>query len=363
MSAELFDALIATTLAGSLAIVGVLVARAPVRRWFGAQTVYALWIAVPLIAFAMLLPAPLRPGATILHFARASAATQVASMVERAPLDLHGVLLLVWAAGVLLMTAWLVLQQFRYVRGLGRLRHLDGRIVQSESNLGGPALVGALRPRIVVPFDFAQRYVAGERELILAHEKTHLARGDARFNAFVAALRCCHWFNPLVHVAAAKFRFDQELACDAAVIARFPEARRVYANAMLKTQLAEQSLQDVRLPVGCRWPSGHPLKERIAMLKKPLPSRARRAIGVLLVATFALGGGYVAWASQSSRPPPVAATPGSQIDALFAISVDGGPPTRSRMVNPVGSSFAITNAGKNPWSGEFTGRPLEGGQI
>ena len=80
------------------------------------------------------------------------------------------------------------------------------------------------------------------------------------------------WFNPLVHLAAARFRFDQELACDAAVIARHPDSRRRYGAAMLKTQRAEFGL-----PMGCHWQSSHPLKERVAMLKQAPPSRPTRA--------------------------------------------------------------------------------------
>src|SRR4029077_12446784 len=164
-------------------------------------------------------------------------------------------------------------------------------VLRAESTCGCPALVGAIRPRIVLPADFEQRYDGRERELILAHERTHRARGDAQANALAALLRCVFWFNPLVYFAASRFRFDQELACDAAVISRFPEARRSYADAMLKTQLAV-----LGLPVGCHWQSSHPLKERIAMLKKPLPGRTRAALGAGIAVALTISGTYSAWA-------------------------------------------------------------------
>ena len=56
-------------------------------------------------------------------------------------------------------------------------------------------------------------------------------------NAVVALIQCLCWFNPLVHLAARWIRFDQELACDAAVIAERPGLRRPYAEALLKTQV------------------------------------------------------------------------------------------------------------------------------
>jgi beta-lactamase regulating signal transducer with metallopeptidase domain len=90
-------------------------------------------------------------------------------------------------------------------------------------------------------------------------------------------------------------RVDQELACDATVIEARPALRRSYGEALLKTQLSA-----CVPPVGCTWPSRapHPLKERIAMLKSPPPTRRRRLVGAALLAGLALGGGYAAWAAQ-----------------------------------------------------------------
>ena len=309
MSAEGLAVVAAMTLAGSLAILGVLALRVSIRRGFGAQVAYAMWVAIPLIACAVLLPAPVEPVVVFMHVASVGTPVRLIAAGETAAFDLRGVLFGLWLLGVGLSAAWFVLQQRRYLRSLGRLSDVasEARIVRSEFDADGPALVGAWRPRIVLPRDFDRRYAAGERELILAHERVHMARGDARINAFVVALRCLNWFNPLVHLAAAKFRLDQELACDAAVIARFPEARRPYADAMLKVQLAGQPRQELRLPAGCRWPSGHPLKERIAMLKQPLPTRARRASGVAVVAAAIACGSFASWAAQPARTEAIAA--------------------------------------------------------
>ena len=49
MTADLFDALVAMTAIGSLAMLGVLMLRTALRRWFGAQVAYAAWLAVPLV--------------------------------------------------------------------------------------------------------------------------------------------------------------------------------------------------------------------------------------------------------------------------------------------------------------------------
>ena len=90
--------------------------------------------------------------------------------------------------------------------------------VQREGNRVWDAL-GAY-PDEPVPADFAARYSADEQDLIIAHERQHAARHDPAANALLALLQCAFWFNPLMHLAASRFRFDQELACDAAVMAR-----------------------------------------------------------------------------------------------------------------------------------------------
>jgi hypothetical protein len=111
------------------------------------------------------------------------------------------------------------------------------------------------------------------------------------------------WFNPLVHCGASRFRMDQELACDAAVIRSYPNSRRAYAEALLKTQLTDSSL-----PVGCHWHSAHPLKERIEMLKQSPASSLRRNLGRALVALASVLGGCLAWAAEPTVAPTAAST-------------------------------------------------------
>jgi len=159
----------------------------------------------------------------------------------------------------------------------------------------GPAVVGRT---IILPFDFEVRFTPAEQAAVLAHEAEHLARGDVMANAVVALIQCICWFNPLVHLAARWIRIDQELACDAGVIADQPSLRRPYAEALLKTQVL-----GAVPPVGCAWRARGflPLRDRIRLLKRRAPSPARRAFCALLLVALTLGCGYAAWASQPSR--------------------------------------------------------------
>jgi len=355
---ETFATVTAMMLAGSLAIAFVLVARHPLRNRFGAHVAYESWIAVPLAVLATLLPAPQRPVAAMLqasHSIVGLADIHQASL----PIDWRPSLMLVWLAGIVATACVFAIQQRRFLRSLGRLQTVDDGVVLADSVEAGPALVGAWRPLIVLPADFDARYAPIERDLVLAHERLHRARGDARINAIVAAVRCLNWFNPLFHYAAARFRFDQELSCDAAVITRFPEARRSYAGAMLKAQLAGQLQAELQLPVGCRWPSGHPLKERILMLKLPLPTPRRRALGIIVVVVCGLGSAYAAWASQSSLPSSSIVAPSAQIETLFDVTYRGRTDHVAHTSNVSGESFGIVDMvgdDVSPFHVVFSGR-------
>lgn len=300
MIAETLAALLRANLAMGAAVLAVLALRGPARRAFGAQAAYGLWAMVALVGLAVLLPRPtgLVEMTPEVLAAAADAARRSADRADGQARDLA--LLVLWLGGAGVAAAVLLARQARFVRALGRLEAGTDGALRAEHPGIGPAVVGALRPRIVTPADFEARFAPEERGVILLHERTHLARGDAAANALAAALACLCWFNPLIHVAARLLRMDQELACDATVLAHRPEARKLYAETLLKTQLAAQAL-----PLGCHWPAAgdHPLRARIARLRDHGPSRRRQAAGLLLAATTSLGAGCAAWASQPVAAP------------------------------------------------------------
>jgi len=364
MIADLLRSLAHASLGLTVALVLVFVLRAPARRAGGAFLAYVLWAIVPLALAVSLLPPPrvvITAESASLSLGLPSSTTPAAFAAAATPLSAAW-WLLPWALGVGVCFALLAWQQRRFVRSMGALRPLDAQAWLAERGDGCPAVVGLLPPRLVLPHDFTERYSAQERELILAHERVHLARGDAYANAAAALLRCVFWFHPLMHLAVARFRQDQELACDAVVLRHFPRARRAYADAMLKTQLA-----DLGLPVGCHWQSSQPLRERILMLKNPLPGLARRAVGVAVIAALALGGSYAAWATQPAQMIAAAgASTGKFVDAKFDVRIDNGDPHSVRVISPLGESFSVRDdaGGHGPtWDGQFIATANGPGQI
>lgn len=326
MMRDFLDALIAANVAGGVAVLVILMLRLPARRWFGPRIAYGLWALAPLAALATLLPArtvtvvaPALPPAGI---AVAANPGQVLSApMSASSLDPWPIVAGLWLAGMLASIGWLAWRQIAFARA-------------ADAGLAGPAAVGVLNPRVIVPSNFARRYSERERQVVLAHEAAHIARHDPRINALVALARCVNWFNPAIHVLAHLQRVDQELACDAAVVAAHPQARRSYAEAMLKTQLAHRPP-----PLGCAWlsPGDHPLAERVRLLAEPGPGRGRRRLGGALVVALALGAVGGAWAAKPAnfvavepslnepapaaqnrppaRPKPVKAPPPKRLEA------------------------------------------------
>jgi beta-lactamase regulating signal transducer with metallopeptidase domain/ankyrin repeat protein len=317
MTSDLLAFLLRANLALAAAVMLALVLRKPVRAAFGARAAYGLWLIAPLAVIAMLLPARVisvaaPPPVTI-------ASTPPTSTPERKPTPTPSVeaktlppvatrprvqthqlrdgLAIAWALIALLAIGVQAERQRRFLRSLGRLRG-EADLFHAEHAGVGPAVIGALMPKVVLPADFGLRFTPEEQALILAHERNHLRAGDAQINALTTALQCVFWFNPLVHIGARLMRIDQEIACDAAVLSRLPVARRAYGEAMLKTQLAPHAP-----PLGCHWPASanKQLKERFVMLKEHRQGRARRLAGGAAVTALALGVGVAAWASQPAR--------------------------------------------------------------
>jgi beta-lactamase regulating signal transducer with metallopeptidase domain len=301
MVAELLRALAISAIASSAAVLMVGLLRKPLRAAVGARASFWLWLLVPVVVLGSLLPAPTQILQASSEFLpdqiRSTISAALVTSVSRESAISPSAVLASWAVGACLMFGLLLRRQRSFTRSLGTVVPDDGGF--QRGNVIAPMLVGAFNPKIVVPMDFESRYSKLERDLVLAHERAHMCRRDGVINAFASGWLCLFWFNPLIYCALSWIRIDQELACDALVLAQRNGAKRCYANALLKTQLATES--GWRVPVGCNWQSNYSLKERIVMLKRPLPGVSRQMFGIALIVGLAGSAGYTAWASQATE--------------------------------------------------------------
>ncbi len=287
------DTLVVTT----LLVLLVIAARKPVARHFGPEIAYLLW-AIP--AARLLLP-PLPQLLPSLETVSAPAdatllvidatATAAPSLIEQAaayiPASWPWLLLALWLGGAAVTLAWQALIHRRLLATLehGELVEHVGRIrVYVSDDVSGPVSFGLIDPVIVLPGQHILPLTPAEQRLAIAHELAHHRRGDLWANAFAVIFGALHWFNPLVRRAWRNFRFDQEAACDACVLATTGrDSRGTYARTLAKAASGHMSAFASPMVAPDR------LKERLAMMIQPDHSTARRRVGMLLAGTFLIG--------------------------------------------------------------------------
>ena len=295
-------------LAASAALmVVVLLVRQPVRRVFGPQIAYALW-ALPLLRLTL---PPLPAGwsepdampiarasevVTVLVGAEPMSAPVAAAVAAPDPaLPWGGIVLGAWLIGAGIFFVLHLVRHRRFCRrllsGARLLDRIGGVRVIETPAAAGPLAFGTARRFVAFPDDFADRYDADERELALAHELGHHARGDLIANWAALAVLAVHWFNPLAWHAFRAFRCDQELANDARVLAgRSRTDRHIYACAIVK------AAHGGAISAACHLHTITDLKGRLRMLNNTRLSRTRQATGALAI-LGAVGAGLIVTAS------------------------------------------------------------------
>lgn len=294
MLAELLAlTLIRAQIAAAAAVVLVLLLRIPARRLFGARLAYGLWAILPAAAAAAAFP---------------SLAETLEVGAPAAPLGdgLALRLLLLWLSGCAVAAAIFAGQDRAFRRAAARGR-------------AGPAVMGALWPQLVVPADFEQRFDARERDLILLHERTHIRRGDPIANLAIVAARVLGWCNPLIHIAARLARIDQELACDATVMALRRGIGGDYARTLLKAQMNARTS-----PLACGWTT-HPLILRVSLLGKGEPGLRREIAGFLSLTALGVATFIAVWSLAPRGLEYYDLAPRLEAEAVYA-----APPERDR---------------------------------
>ncbi len=78
-----------------------------------------------------------------------------------------------------------------------------------------PALLGFVRPRLLLPEGLLEALSPDGLRHVFLHELAHLKRRDVYIGWWAAILQILHWFNPLIWFAFRRMRADQEMAADA----------------------------------------------------------------------------------------------------------------------------------------------------
>lgn len=283
-------------MASAILLALVMLLRRPVARYFGVRAAYALW-ALPLLRLVLpRLPEEASPSTYLpvqyapvpISYVREAVQVPVAQFpwIEAA--------LMLWTAGAVVFLAVQAIGYWRFRRLIlsdGTFVRREGKITTLESvHASGPLAFGILHKHIVVPIDFADRYTVQEQAMALAHEHMHHQRGDLLANLIAALLLALQWCNPIAWIAYRAFRVDQELACDAQVLARHGAVHaQDYGRAILKAATATPLTGGNRYSI-CHLNTVDTLKGRLKMLSTHTDSLRRITWGMTAVAAVTISG-------------------------------------------------------------------------
>jgi beta-lactamase regulating signal transducer with metallopeptidase domain len=202
-------------------------------------------------------------------------------------------LLIAWA----LTTLWLTVRWGLLARVLRRHMHkaeqhnVDGQPALVTPDIG-PAIVGVLRPRMVLPSWFFD-LDGGLRTMILTHEIEHVRAHDQITLTVARLLTVLTPWNPVVWILARRTRVSTEVDCDRRVLQTGATANQ-YAQLLLFVAHRQHShplfaASPAAASLGSHM-AGSPttLRRRITAMRPPALSRRTRRIRSLALGTAAI---------------------------------------------------------------------------
>jgi TonB family protein len=200
---------------GTILLAAAWIATALLRR-SSADLRHRIWLAA-LVAMALLLVPVSVPQTLRMTIDASASAPGTVSAAARSirvfPIVwsiIAALLLMRWGAGI-----------FRLHR-LTRGSRLENGVRVSDS-IATPMTWGAIRPVILLPA-YVEDWPAEQRDIVLRHERAHIARRDWLWQGFAQIMTAIFWFNPLVWFAEAQMRQEAEHAADDATLAAGVEA-------------------------------------------------------------------------------------------------------------------------------------------
>ena len=209
-----FQTILTTSIHGSIVIFAVLLLRLVLRK-APKKFICLLWM---LAGIRLLLPIPIESAYSL----------QPQTISVTIPANAAAILAVIWG----LLAAAIGLYS------LGSYIHLRRTVADAVKIPGGwesdrietAFVLGFLKPKIYIPTGMSPE----TRKQILAHERTHLDKGDHWIKMIGFLALALHWFNPVVWVSYILLCKDIELACDQRVVQFMElEERKAYSSALL----------------------------------------------------------------------------------------------------------------------------------
>lgn len=188
-------------------------------------------------------------------------------------------------------------------RKLGLLRQPQLRV---STAISSPQVTGLWRTTVLLPAD--QRLTLAESAMAMAHELTHLRRGDLWLGWIPAVAQRLFFFHPLVAWAVREYALSREAACDAQVLQQTGTMPQAYGHLLLRLGVAHP----MHSGLAGASPSFHNLKRRLTMLQQSDNLSRQRTHGWPLIILIVLAGvlpyRVTAGAPPASSPQTAATT-------------------------------------------------------
>jgi len=179
-----------------------------------------------------------------------------------------------------------------------------GPEVRLSRALTEPALVGIVRPVLLLPEGIAEQLPPAQLAAVLEHELAHWRRRDNSTAAVHMLVEAVFWFHPLVWWLGARLVEERERACDEAVVDAGHDGRS-YAEAILNV-CERYAASTLKCAAGI---SGADLKRRVVEIARRKVMSKLSVRKKVLIGTFALGTVLVpvvfGAAAQGGGPVPV----------------------------------------------------------
>ncbi|QJE02754.1 class D beta-lactamase [Massilia forsythiae] len=232
----------------------------------------------------------------------------------------------------------------------------DGVAVIEVDAPVSPMLLGPFKPRLLLPLHL-RAFEPLQQQLIVAHELTHLRRGDLHWSAACVLLQALFWFNPAMRVLGAGLVQAQELGCDRDVLrGRPPAQRKAYAMALL-AQLRLQhpaNAAGLAFGAGAAGMSGDMLGARMALIRDPararhgrLRSAGARAAAVAALAVL-LGAGLMLQPALDGDAGPAPGSAPARAGAHTGMNLSTGTSTGTAAAAPLHCIELVDAASARP---------------
>lgn len=145
---------------------------------------------------------------------------------------------IIWILGMIALVLYSVISYAKLRTNLATATLVRDNIFESD-RINTPFVIGLIRPKIIIPVNLKET----ELKYILAHESTHISRGDNIIKPLAFLALVIHWFNPAIWLSYYLMVKDMEMSCDESVMNKANEdIRQSYSYSLLSLSVKQRGL-------------------------------------------------------------------------------------------------------------------------